>query len=195
MTAFREKKDKQSVSVLAEASEQEILDAFYGGMNINAAGDDGETALVKAVKNDRAETVSVLLKLGAKPDAQDKNGNSALFLAVENENAEIVDMLLKAGADAKCRKSKENSALIMAILKDNPEIVDMLLKAGANVNAKGIIAVLLQWGNKIAAIKMVRNAIGCGIREAKELIESGNYDHVMTGVTVFQIVNHENIAS
>lgn len=149
MTAFREKKDKQSVSFLAKASEQEILDAFYGGMNINAADDDGETALVKAVKNARTEAVSILLKLGAKPDAQDKNVDSALIIAVKNENAEIVDMLLTAGANVNARDKNGKTALTLALeqyekyhesAKVNVikviKVIKMLVDAGAEVDSE-----------------------------------------------------------
>jgi ankyrin repeat protein len=67
-----------------------------GGEDVNAAADDGKTALTLAVESGRADTVKFLLSKGADATVVDKTGMSLLDYSKENTN--ITLMLLEAGA-------------------------------------------------------------------------------------------------
>ena len=66
---------------------QEIETVIKNGTDVNARGEDGETALMLAAYgNTNPEIISVLLKNGANAHAKDKDGNRAIDLVSENEN-------------------------------------------------------------------------------------------------------------
>ncbi len=71
------------------------------GVNVNAAGPDGTTLLMLAAMSpsDNPETVSMLLKHGARYDKVDANGTSALAIAKNRskiESAAVIESFYRA---------------------------------------------------------------------------------------------------
>lgn len=87
-------------STLISVAEKGYLDsveiAIKAGANVNAVGDDGETALRYAVANGHTDVVLALIKAGAKLVNDDRQ--SLLMLAVWNCHADTVLALIDAGA-------------------------------------------------------------------------------------------------
>jgi ankyrin repeat protein len=72
-----------------------LLDA---GAKVNAANNDGETALMLAASNGIINNVRALIMAGADVNARDKQGKTALMLAGEANEAAVVRLLKAHGA-------------------------------------------------------------------------------------------------
>ena len=69
------------------------------GANPNRLGANGETLLMKAVREGEHSFVSSLLDSGADIDARDAYGDMPLHIAVKNATARTIKALIEAGAD------------------------------------------------------------------------------------------------
>ncbi|OHT13821.1 hypothetical protein TRFO_15943 [Tritrichomonas foetus] len=76
-----------------------VIQAFLmneGLIDINIVNKKGQTALIEAVIQNRAEVVAILIEIdGIDPNVLSKDGMAALHLACVNKNEEIVSLLLK----------------------------------------------------------------------------------------------------
>ena len=136
-----------SVTVALRAAESDVADAMMRGdvaavraliqkkADVNAAQDDGATALHWAVYRDNVEVVDMLLRAGAK-SAPNREGMTPLAMAALYGSAQIVDRLLKSGGDAKALGPNGESMLMFAARNGNPDVIRLLVEAGANVNAR-----------------------------------------------------------
>ena len=127
MAAARDNKTPEVTFVLLKA-----------GADPNAKTDDGQTALMFAIRKNTLEVISLLLKASADVNAKEKEGYTVLMEAAHyNENPEVISSLLKAGADINAKADNNYTALMFAAVNNNnPKVIDLLLKAGADVNAK-----------------------------------------------------------
>jgi len=66
----------------------------------NVRFDNGDTALIRAVRQELEEGVELLLDMGADVHLRDSRGRSALSHALHSRNPQVAKMLLGAGADS-----------------------------------------------------------------------------------------------
>jgi ankyrin repeat protein len=104
--------------------------------NVNAAGVDGTTALLRAADADDLETARTLLAAGADPTLANRYGVAPLTVAARNGNAALVQALVRAGADANYANPGGETVLMTAVRSGSVETVRALLALGANPNAK-----------------------------------------------------------
>jgi uncharacterized protein len=135
------------VTVGVRAAASDVADAIMRGdiaaarvliqkkADVNAAQDDGATALHWAVYRGNAEVVDLLLRAGAKSVAN-REGMTPLAMAALYGNPPIVDRLLKAGADAKSLGPNGETMVMFAARNGNPDVIRLLVESGANVNAR-----------------------------------------------------------
>ncbi|HEX4277006.1 MAG TPA: ankyrin repeat domain-containing protein, partial [Bryobacteraceae bacterium] len=114
------------------------------GVNVNAAGPDGSTALMYAAANNDLELVRALIKAGANAKPKNQLGTSAITEAAIIGSAPIIEALLKAGADANFRNTDGETPLMAASRSGKVDAVKALLAAGADINAKET------WGGQTA---------------------------------------------
>jgi ankyrin repeat protein len=136
-----------SVTVALRAAGSDVADAVMRGdvaaaraliqkkADVNAAQDDGATALHWAVYRNNVELVDMLLRAGAK-SAPNREGMTPLAMAALYGNTQIVDRLLKSGGDAKALGPNGETMVMFAARNGNPEVIRLLVEAGANVNAR-----------------------------------------------------------
>jgi ankyrin repeat protein len=131
---------------------------------VNKTDADGTTSLHYAVRNDDAQLVDRLIRVGANVKAANRYGITPLYLACVNGNAAIIERLLKAGADANAVSNEGETALMTASRTGSVNAVKVLLAHGADVNAKeswhGETALMWAVAQKHAAV-------------AKELLAKG----------------------
>lgn len=104
------------------------------GVDIEAANDWGETALVLAARAGNADELELLLGGGADPNATANTGETALMEAAASGDAEIVSILIGAGADLDAIDRDGWTALLAAAHAGHNEIVLALIEAGADVD-------------------------------------------------------------
>ena len=116
----------------------ELANQWYADMKIQ--NEDGDTALICAVKAKDRRSVEVLLYAAGEyhemplVDLTNKEGKTALFCAVEDGESDIVrQLLLAGGAQAKIKKTGD-TPLICAARDGNMDIVNMLLEYNADIN-------------------------------------------------------------
>ena len=81
-----------------EVGNKEIIELFMkAGMDVNAKGNYGETALMLASLNDKVETVNLLIKKGANVNIKSNTGDTAFEYAYLN--TQIKELLRKAMAE------------------------------------------------------------------------------------------------
>ena len=104
--------------------------------DVNAAQNDGATALHWAVYRGDKELVGMLVRAGANPKAANRQGSTPLWLASINGDAAILAGLLEAGADANEKLPLGRTPLMIAARTGNVDAIKTLLDNGADVNAK-----------------------------------------------------------
>ena len=125
--------------VCAQGTAKQVRQMLDQGVDVNAAGRYGLTALIMAATgNSRPDVLEVLLAAGADVNAVSNDGYTALMgAALNSSNPEIVTALAKAGAALETRSYKGKTALMLAAFSNpHPEIVQALLSAGADINAQ-----------------------------------------------------------
>jgi len=102
------------------------------GIDINAVGEDGNTALMLAASLAKIDIVKALLDAGADVNVKNKKHNTVLIIAAWHGRVNMVEALLAKGADVSVKDKYGNTALkIVRVIRINKEIARMLLKAGA----------------------------------------------------------------
>lgn len=104
------------------------------GVDLNAKSFDGETALIRACRDDdpdagNAAVVRELIRRKVNLNARDSDGKRAIDYAVANCNSSAVYQLLDAGATA------TNKLLRTAAKRVDKGILKALLEAGLDINA------------------------------------------------------------
>ncbi|MBI4474371.1 MAG: ankyrin repeat domain-containing protein [Acidobacteria bacterium] len=106
------------------------------GVDVNAAGPDGTTALHWVVRVDDVETAALLIRSGARVTMPNRYGATPLYLACSIGNEAMIRLLLDAGAEANSVDSTGESALMTAIRSGKLNAVKLLLDRGAAVDAR-----------------------------------------------------------
>ncbi|KAJ9442734.1 hypothetical protein DIPPA_24758 [Diplonema papillatum] len=133
------------------------------GAGVNAAANDGTTALFAACKGREADIVKDLLSAGADVNRASKYGKTALFAACKRGEVGIVKDLLAAGAEVNAADIFGSTALLAACERGEAGIVKDLLAAGAEVNAAD------RNGNTALLVACERGEVGI----VKDLLAAG----------------------
>lgn len=130
----------RALHVAASRGHLKIVEALLVeyGIEVDIAyyddGNAGETALIKAVKNNRPKIVEFLLQKGADIRSPfEKNGENILHLAIKEGHSEVVELLVKHEI-SKYGLSDERSLqlLLLAITCGHKNVVDVLLQNNIN---------------------------------------------------------------
>lgn len=117
-------------AMAAKGLTSSVRRAAAHGIKIDAADENGFSALSVAAFNGHRDTVVELLKLGARPDAG-TSGGRALVMACAQNRLDIAETLLAHGAKAQYDERDEQP---LAATTDS-RIMELLIRAGANINA------------------------------------------------------------
>ena len=161
-------KDRDNNTVLMEAASggsvenvKLILDA---GADLKAINENGQTALMKAVKLDhtyspeqRLPIIELLLSKGADINQKDNSGQTPLLLSVDQymsesggviSHPEVVKLLLDRGADVHAVNQRGDNAFMITTntWRGSLEIAKLLVEKGINLNSqneKGTTALMI----------------------------------------------------
>jgi ankyrin repeat protein len=149
-----------------------LMSACFGGhevvvsqlieaeVNVDAMGEDGNTALMLACFRGYDTIVTKLIQAGADVNVIDKYGQTALTIACKTGNKVIVSQLIEAGADVNVKDYGELTALMSACFAGHEVVVTQLIDARADVNAKneyGDTALMYacKTGNKVIVSQLI----------------------------------------
>ena len=93
--------------------------------------------MIDAVKQDKTEIVSSLLKRGFDPNSSDREGNTLLMMAAKAGSNGVVKQLLAARAKVLSVNEFGETALMMAAIGGHVDIARSLLERGAVLNRPG----------------------------------------------------------
>ncbi len=106
------------------------------GADVNAANENGKTALMAAAYYNNERVVRRLLSEGADVNRKDNRGVSALMEAVINHQPNLVQIFIEYGADINNQASNGHTPLYEAILDHNMELMELLVLRGADLELK-----------------------------------------------------------
>ncbi|KAK2731510.1 ankyrin unc44 [Colletotrichum kahawae] len=109
------------------------------GADLEHRGEDGDTALITATKQDFSDKyISLLCDLGASVNAVDVLGCSALHYAAisSNEDDDTLAVLIHAGADVDRRDLGGRTPLLAAVQNYRFKSIERLLEFGADLEAR-----------------------------------------------------------
>ena len=105
------------------------------GLPVDAADNQGCTALLRAAGGGHRAVVDLLLARGGDPQLASQSGATPLSAAVSMRHGDIVDRLIVAGASLEQRLPGELTVLMVACALGLPDLAARLLAAGADVHA------------------------------------------------------------
>ncbi|MDQ7787588.1 MAG: ankyrin repeat domain-containing protein [Thermodesulfovibrionales bacterium] len=115
----------------------EVIELFLkAGMDPNAEGKYGETALMLAAVYHKKEFVDLLAAHGARVNAKNDEGYTALMFIASQGNSDMAEFLIRKGADVDAQNNYGETPLMLAILNDHIDMVRLLLEKGADVERK-----------------------------------------------------------
>ncbi|XP_042305066.1 ankyrin repeat and SOCS box protein 14 isoform X4 [Sceloporus undulatus] len=107
---------------------------LLNGFNPDVRNEEGDSALIVAIKHNSYEIASLLIQFGADVNLQCINKRTALHEAARLGLKDIVELLLCSKADPDPRSSYGLTPLALAAQNGHTEILEILLhKAGVNV--------------------------------------------------------------
>ena len=96
----------------------------------------GQTALMWAVAQNQVDSVDVLLRAGADPNARSTGGFTPILFAAREGYLDVIDRLVRAGANVDdVVPGSGMSALVMSVYNAHYDFAKGLLDAGANPDA------------------------------------------------------------
>jgi len=106
------------------------------GPDINAAGEDGTTPLMRAMQYGHSKVVTALLDAGADATALNKNNQNALFFLSRKCDTSVIKRLIKGGADINQRDTYGRTPILNAMVGNHyiDDNIKALVKAGADLN-------------------------------------------------------------
>jgi len=142
---------------------------WQNGAEIDIKSDDGNSALIVAIKNERYELAKRLINYGANPNIKTERQWSPLMIAVVKPNLDVAKFLMRNGADVNDKNDEGNTPLHLisaqnygASAEKTNELIQMLIRSGANVNAlnhelRSPLMVAAEHGNTAAIKSLLRD--------------------------------------
>jgi uncharacterized protein len=183
-----------NVAVVADAAKASDLPAvrklIKEHADVNAAANDGSTALLWAAFHSDAEMTKALLAAGAAVDAANHYGVTPLLQASRNGDVEVIRALLDAGAQPTRWHPEGETPLMAASRTGKVDAVKLLLAKGSFVNAADPFQeeTALMWASAEGQLDVVKTLLAAGadpnLKGHVSLItERKNADHPSGGFT------------
>jgi ankyrin repeat protein len=187
-------KGASNVAPVAEAARADdpgtVRKLIKDHVDVNAAANDGSTALLWAVFHSDAETVKALLAAGAAVDAANHYGVTPLLQASRNGDVDVIKALLDAGANPTRWHAEGETPLMAAARTGKVEAVRLLLSAGSFVNGTDPFEeqTALMWASAEGHVDVVKELLAAGAdpnlkAHVSGITERSHADHASGGFT------------
>ncbi|KAF5833799.1 tankyrase 2 [Dunaliella salina] len=118
--------DEQLIDSARYDEIEDVQAALSGGANVDAADEQGRTALHMASANGHLEIVRRLLSAGADAESKNAGSNTPLHFACLNGHLEVARALLEAGAKASVVNSAGRTPIDEALDKSAEDLVALI---------------------------------------------------------------------
>jgi ankyrin repeat protein len=172
--------------------------------DVNAAANDGSSALLWAAFHSDAEMTKALLAAGAAVDTANHYGVTPLLQASRNGDVEVMRALLDAGAQPTRWHAEGETPLMAAARTGNVDAVQLLLSHGSFVNAADPFQeeTALMWASAEGHLEVVKALLAAGAdpnlkAHVSTITERSHADHPSGGFTalMFAVRNgHADVA-
>ncbi len=158
-----------------------LIDA---GADLDAQGDNGETALNTAILEGHVSVVGLLIDRGADLGARNRGGFTALHAAAYVNAVEIAERLLRKGADVNDQQNKAGgTALSVASEEGHAGVAKVLIAHGADLeagerNGYTPLTRALWRGHKEVVALLQRSGAKC---QPVEILEEPAYSECVAG--------------
>ena len=102
------------------------------GLNVNEIDVYGQTPIYYCVRDNKIETVKLMIELGTNINIEDLYGQTCLFYAIREGHYDIVELLVNKGANVNQVDKKKRTPYSYAEKYNLQNICDLLLQNGAN---------------------------------------------------------------
>ncbi|MBD2731102.1 ankyrin repeat domain-containing protein [Nostoc sp. FACHB-892] len=208
---IKQRKQRKNIENFIDAAMMGQLEAVQAaiknGIDINAIGSNGQTALMYAASYGHISVIKVLIKAGANLDIlsdEDITGvrQTALMLVASSYFAtnrhEVIKVLVEAGANINLQGQDGLTALMWATLCNYTNAVEALIECRADLNIRdkdGNTAIMYAKARKFDALVNVLKQAGAskgGLKEIEliEACEEGNIERVKNLIEMGVNINH-----
>jgi len=132
----QEKANKMFLDAVRKGDLKLVGALLEGGADVNARGEKGWTALMRAAVNGHVDVVKILIEKGADVNLQKDSGETAIMCVAFNGNEEITKILFNNGAKVNIKNKNKVTPLMVAAKKGNVRMVEIFIENKADVNAK-----------------------------------------------------------
>jgi uncharacterized protein len=112
-----------------------VASLIVAGADVNAADQDGNTALMLAAQETSAEAMQLLLSSGADIHAANDSGQNALFAAAQAGQVCMMELLVQHGLSITAFDNKGITLLMTAAVNGHKPAAEWLLQRGVPVDA------------------------------------------------------------
>lgn len=183
-----------NVTAVVDAARADNLPAVHKLVkeraDVNAASNDGSSALLWAAFHSDVEMAKALLAAGAAVDSANRYGVTPLLQASRNGDIEIMKTLLDAGAQPTRWHPEGETPLMAASRTGNVDAVKLLLARGSFVNAVDPFEeqTALMWASAEGHVEVVKTLLAAGAdpnlkAHVSQLTQRKNSDHASGGFT------------
>jgi ankyrin repeat protein len=158
--------------------------------DVNAAANDGSSALLWAAFHSDVEMTKALLAAGAAVDAANHYGVTPLLQASRNGDVEVMRVLLDAGAQPTRWHAEGETPLMAAARTGKVDAVKLLIDRGSFVNAADPFQeeTALMWASAEGHLEVVKTLLAAGAdpnlkAHISTLTERAHADHPSGGFT------------
>jgi uncharacterized protein len=172
--------------------------------DVNAAANDGSSALLWAAFHSDVEMTKALLAAGASVDAANHYGVTPLLQASRNGDVEVMRALLDAGAQPTRWHAEGETPLMAAARTGKVDAVKLLIDRGSFVNAADPFQeeTALMWASAEGQLDVVKTLLAAGAdpnlkAHVSTLTERSHADHPSGGFTALMFAvrdGHEDVA-
>ncbi|MEH2448741.1 MAG: ankyrin repeat domain-containing protein [Nostoc sp.] len=122
---------------LSEATTQWLIAKGYNPGNLNQAGENGDTALMKATREGVDTVVKELIDAGV-DNARNSDCNNALWFACFGNHYDLINLLLAVNINIDNQNDNGATVLMYAASAGKTEVVKLLLPHQPNLDLKNL---------------------------------------------------------
>ncbi|MEH2399628.1 ankyrin repeat domain-containing protein [Nostoc sp.] len=123
---------------LSEATTQWLIAKGYNPGDLNQAGENGDTALMKATREGVDPVVKELIDAGVDINARNSDRNNALWFACFGNHYDLINLLLAVNINIDNQNDNGATVLMYAASSGKTEVVKLLLPHHPNLDLKNL---------------------------------------------------------